>query len=535
MLKAISITNFVIINRLEIDFKTGFTVLTGPSGSGKSLIFKAICFCFGRKVDRSAFLDAHLPIGIEIQIDDPEQEGITIISRVMQPTGKSKYLLNHQPIKIQALQMHFQRLIGYSEQHQHYTLLDPNTHLQYLDEFAQINQSKLAHAYDEYQQLETKYHQAQKIRAAFDESTLTHYVQELSALFDEGHDYNELNEQIHALKTEQKIKETASTLINEISSGSMQSSLDELIEYDFDEKMDSKLIEFKEISADLKIQLQDFIASQDQTRLSHLQSRLNTWHDLARKYQVHPIDLYDQCCRFVEDLKVYQELDVETLALERNQSKLRYDEIADTVSQTRIDRAKDLDHKMTAWMRKLGIANGQFKVMITTINPSRYGRDQIEFQVSTNIGQPLSALNGVVSGGELSRIALALEEVCQCHLKSVQLLDEVDVGISGAVAEQVAKLIYKRSKKTQVLCITHLPQMAMVADHHGYITKEIEDEATLKFVFSYLKLEDREKALAELLSGETIDEIGLSHARAMLTQGSEIRQSHPQEEIEATL
>ncbi len=526
MLKSITIKNFIIINELTVHFESGFTILTGPSGSGKSLVFKAMAFCFGKKVDRGILKDPSLPCEVELTMDlsqlSTDYPHKLVIKRTLLPNGKSRYLLNEDSIKVTELQKIYQALFNYSEQHQHYTLLDQTTHLDYLDEFAETDCESLETAFNDFKEKRRQFDQFERARLQFDEPTVAHYVDELNAFFEEGSDYELLQDHILQLKDIAHLKSSAEQLQASINLGKAQGLIHELLDAEIPEALSSSLIQFQDAQKEALDAIHQFLDEDRTLKLSELTKRMNHWHDLARKHQVHPMDLSDTFQQLQESLSLFQSTDMDALRHALKDAETTYQQIATSISNKRHDQAEVLSQHMTQWMQRLGIKNGIFKVEVLPAIPSAMGIDQVAFKVATNIGQEPLPLSGVVSGGELSRIGLAIEEVCQSQLVAVQLLDEVDVGISGAVAEQVATLLYKRSQKTQILCITHLPQMAMLADQHGYIEKATVDK-TLKFTFKYLGTEEREKALAELLSGETIDERGLDHARAMLSQGQQIK------------
>jgi DNA repair protein RecN (Recombination protein N) len=526
MLKSITIKNFIIINELTVNFESGFTILTGPSGSGKSLVFKAMAFCFGKKVDRGILKDPSLPCEVELEMDLSQLKTAyakhLTIKRTLLSNGKSRYLLNEENIKVSELQKIYQALFNYSEQHQHYTLLDQTTHLDYLDEFVGTDRELLQTAFNEFKEKRRQLDQFERARHKFDEPTVAHYVDELSDFFAVGTDYEALQDEILQLKDIARLKTSAEQLQASLDLGKGLGLIHELVDSDIPDTLSSSLIHFQDAHKDILDAIDHFLDEDRSLKLSELTKRMNHWHDLARKHQVHPMDLNDTFQQLQESLSLFQSTDMDALRKDLSIAESKYGQTATNVSNKRRDQALVLSELMTQWMQRLGIKNGIFKVEVSPAIASAIGIDQVAFKVATNIGQEPLPLSGVVSGGELSRIGLAIEEVCQSQLVAVQLLDEVDVGISGAVAEQVATLLYKRSQKTQILCITHLPQMAMLADQHGYIEKTTED-ATLKFTFKYLNIKERETALAELLSGEKIDERGLQHARAMLSQGQSIK------------
>ena len=189
MLKSITIKNFIIINELTVHFESGFTILTGPSGSGKSLVFKAMAFCFGKKVDRGILKDPSLPCEVELTMDlsqlSTDYPHKLVIKRTLLPNGKSRYLLNEDSIKVTELQKIYQELFNSSEQHQHYTLLDQTTHLDYLDEFAETDCESLETAFNDFKEKRRQFDQFERARLQFDEPTVAHYVDELNAFFED--------------------------------------------------------------------------------------------------------------------------------------------------------------------------------------------------------------------------------------------------------------------------------------------------------------------------------------------------------------
>ncbi len=513
MLETLEISNFVIIKSLNINFQSGFTVITGPSGSGKSLLFKAIEFCFGDRVVNTT--DEPMVVALTFSLQDQGAAKKHTVKRELSPQGRSKYYIDNEPVKLASLQSLYKAHFSHNHQHQHYALLDMKHHAPYYDYFCKVNLTQLTKFYSEWQSNQSKWKQYQNTLYEFDIETLTHFTNELEEFFEGGVEYDALQADIHQLKKVQHLKSKSTALCHYLK----EQKHIEAIKSELPDTITNTLLQYEDCRDGLVTAITAWMTELEESDLKSLIAREQQWHELSRKHQCHPLDLYTKFEKIQKDVEHFNATDPQVLQDALNQSKARFFEEAKQVSDLRLKHVDELNQVMTQWMWRLGMKNSRFEVEIRPKAPSQTGLDEIEFKVATNQGQDLQPL-AKVSGGELSRIGLALEEVINLNPIQIQMLDEVDVGISGGVAEQVAKLLYQRAHHAQVLCITHLPQVAMYADQHIYITKHNQSSQTA-FSCHYLDGDEKANALAELLSGEKINEEGLSHARAMLAQGKE--------------
>ncbi|MGA9855876.1 MAG: DNA repair protein RecN [Gammaproteobacteria bacterium] len=556
MLTHIAIRDFAIIDALELNLTTGMSVLTGETGAGKSILVDALGLVLGDRADagviRHGAERAEITAEFDVQAlpdtqtwlqqNDLAADGECILRRVIGHDGRSRGLINGRSVPLQMLRELGEQLVDIHGQHEHQSLLRPVLQLALLDAFGKHAAlvDAAASLYAAWKASNERLTALQGTAKNRDQQLelLRHQVSELDALALQADEIRALDEEHRRLANSSKLLEGAQAALdglyeNEESSAyrSLHQALNTLGALS---ELDPRLHEITTPLNGAQVQLTDASdalrrylnnSEIDPQRLEWLESRLGAIHDTARKHRVEPdelpalLDTLRIEFQNVENAEVVlQELETELAAL-RNQ----YSKNASDLSRRRTQVAADLGKKVTAVMQELGMPGGKFAIEVAN-EPQRFaahGTDQVEFQVSANNGQPLKALAKVASGGELSRIALAIQVVAaQASAIPSMIFDEVDAGIGGGVAEIVGRRLRNLGEKRQVLCVTHLPQVASQANQHFRVVKASRGQTILTTV-EVLDRKNQVEELARMLGGVQITETTRQHAREMIARAGQ--------------
>ena len=557
MLNHLFIRDFAIVHKLELAIEPGLTVLTGETGAGKSILIDALALALGERAEghviRHGCERAEVAAGFELksvqdaarwlQAHDLFEDGECLLRRVVERDKGSKAWINGRPVPIQMLRELGELLVDVHGQHEHQSLLKREAQRQMLDDYAGLSATldELGGIYQRLRELEAR--RATLSREGADRSAriefLRYQVQELDAL--------QLSaEEIPQIEDEHKRLANASELVSGAQSiahvlydddenaiagrlGQCIRQLEELSEFD------AKLGELVTLLNEASVQV-DEAASRlhhyldgleiDPQRLEWLESRIAALHDLSRKHQVRPEELPEVLARLRTELGDIEDFDVNLEKLDHDIRAAResYMKLAQQVSRERAKAAGQLGKEVTKEMQKLGMPGGRFEVTLTALardEISAHGLERIEYQVSANPGQPLKPLTKVASGGELSRISLALQVVtARVGRIPTLIFDEVDVGIGGGVAEIVGAQLRTLAGNRQVLCITHLAQVAAQGQHHLQVTKETAANTTITHI-GPLNGAERVQEVARMLGGVEITRQTLDLAAEMLNRVGE--------------
>ncbi|MCK5433122.1 MAG: DNA repair protein RecN, partial [Gammaproteobacteria bacterium] len=550
LLKHLHIRDFAVIEELDIPFNNGMTVFTGETGAGKSIMVGALGLVLGDRSDSSivrtgcerteitAIFDIEnegdIPSVLSEQDIDCEDE--LILRRVINTDGRSRAYVNGSSVPVQLLRTLGECMVDIHGQHTHQSLLKAAVQRNLLDEFGnhpqQVNEVKDAwkvwHATElELQALsgENRDHDAQI-------SLLQYQIQELEALNPGESTFSAIEEEYSRLANANRLLEVCQQTLQQLSDDerSTQSqisrNLSELQDVQkFDQSLSSVIellngaaIQIGEASDDLRHYLDRL--ELDPERLKSVEDQLGTFHDMARKHKIQPEALADHLVSLQDELHKLENSEArfkELLTLQTTSIE-KYRKAAASLRQCRQRAAESLSKNISKKLNELGMPGGKFSIEISEIEkdtPLINGMDKTEYLVSLNPGQPLQPLSKVASGGELSRISLAIQ-VTGSKDKGIPTLifDEVDSGIGGGVAEIVGKLLHSLSDKRQVFCVTHLAQVASQGDHHLQVAKETHAGTTLTRV-SELNHEERIEEIARMLGGVKITEQTLAHAKEM--------------------
>lgn len=547
MLQALSIQNFVIVEQLDLEFSQGFTTLTGETGAGKSILIDALSLALGARNDGEVVrkgcdkADISVTVGIQdnqsaqLWLSDNELEAADdlILRRVIYSDGRSRGFINGAAATVGQLKELGEYLVDIYSQNAHHSLLNVNTQRQILDAFsgslALVKQ--VAEHYKAWHQLYLQQTEIEKNAAAYaDElAELRDKLRELTQLNFVAEEWEELQLEHSRLSNSAELIAGVEESLHLVSEGEpdalsmlthAQQKLLALVALDSQlteasDTIDSAVIQLQEAARSLNRYLQR--DDLDPERLAEVENRIQAVHGVARKYRVRPDELPEllvtwqvrmtELESFANDGELAKQV---TAALES------YMQSAKTLSAARQQSAQDLSTKISAEMQRLSLSGGQFQVALESCEPSANGLEQVAFLVAGHAGVEPRPLNKVASGGELSRISLALH-VTTAAQGSVpcMIFDEVDVGIGGGVAEVVGKLLKQLGESRQVLVITHLAQVAAQASQHLQVSKTQIDSTTLSHI-QRLSETERIEEIARMSGGLEITDATRNHAKQML-------------------
>ncbi|MGN6984494.1 DNA repair protein RecN [Neisseria sp. P0008.S010] len=548
MLLALSLNDFVIVDRLNLDFQPGFTVLTGETGAGKSITLDAIGLLLGDKADYgqirqgaaearlSALFDlSELP---ELQAELREQGLLAedaeelSIRRIIDAKGKSRSYINNQAATLSQLKSIGSRLIDIHGQNAHHSLNQEAAQRELLDAFAGCTAlaGEVKAAYQSWQNANQalKAAQTQSENLQIERERLEWQFDELSRLAPTPGEWETVSQSHDSLAHAAELMEAAQETEEAINGDNglqaqiyrCQKKLEALsrIEPRFNESLNllaSIEAELGEVSANMRD-----VASRsdlDPAELAAQEQRLGELMGMARKYRVEPQDLPAKMQEIEAALQQLQAAaDIAALEAAAERCEKQYHEAAQQLSAGRRQAAERLGSETATHMQELAMKGARFHIELLPASPSAFGLEQVQYQVAANKGSPLRPLNKVASGGELARISLALQVVTSQYTQTPTLIfDEVDTGIGGGVAEMVGRALRSLGRKHQVLAVTHLPQVAACGEQHWQVRKNSEGEQTVSSI-RVLSAEERVEEIARMLGGETLTATTRSHAAELL-------------------
>ena len=552
MLSSIHIRDLAIVSSVELELNAGMTVLTGETGAGKSILIDALGLALGDRADngmiRTGSDRAEITVIFQLA-DHPEiqawlrEEALDdghecILRRVLVRDGSSKAFINGSPVTLKSLQGLGERLVDIHGQHAHQSLLHRNHQRELLDAYAghQTQLKTLGELYDEWTSTRDRLQQLQE--AASERihrlDLLRFQIDELQTLNLQDGEIDELDEELKRLSNAERLTETSQQILNLLydDDDSVQSRLNHALR-DLEElsQLDSSLSECREMIDNASIQIReattelrhyaDAIEMEPQ-RLEIVEQRIGEIHDLARKYRCRPEELTTHLAQLNEELEQLEQADIQLERLETESKALeqRYHSQAEELDTKRRQAAKKLEKQVTEAIKTLGMPDGVLKIEVERLaedKASRTGLNRVEFLVSANAGHNPQPLAKVASGGELSRISLAIQvATIECARVPTLIFDEVDVGIGGGVAEIVGRLLRRLGDNRQVLCVTHLPQVASQGHHHLQVQKSKGKQGASTNI-QLLQDENRVEEVARMLGGVEITPQTLAHAREMIS------------------
>ena len=566
MLTTLTVKNFTLVEHLEVDFQQGMTALTGETGAGKSLIVDALAMALGDRADTdrirsnteraevSAVFDlSKVPQAIQWLSDNDFDNGSDrdslesinnecLLRRLLTKEGRSRGYINGQPATMQQLRELGESLIDIHSQHEHQSLLRRETHRQILDDFA--SSTTLAEkTRDLYNQWTTARQKLLQLESTSDEliarrDLLSFQLSELDQLgLDEG-ELDTLEQQQQLLSNAESILIDSQDLLqlcSEAESFNLQSSLNKALQIlhnmpnkpssleEAEKLLTSAQIEVEEAGREIQHHLDSFNADPEQ--LQQLEERLSAIYQLARKHRVPPEKLHNKHQELKQALNDISGGEHDTTLLQQQVDELatHYLASASQLTKTRTKAAAQLSKAIEQQFDLLSMSGAKFSPHMTPLAHSEFGPhglEIIEFLIQTNPGEPPRPLARIASGGELSRISLAIQVIAAKNSSIPTLVfDEVDVGIGGATANVVGQLLRQLGNRGQVLCVTHLPQVAACAHNHLLVSKGTHQNTTHSEIKVLLDT-DRTQEIARMLGGKNVTPTTLNHAKEMIETAS---------------
>ncbi len=556
MLKHLHIRNFAIVESLELDFQTGMSVLSGETGAGKSILLDALGLTLGDRADSSiirpgaerAEISADFDIeslpGVVAWLAEHEldMDGECMLRRTIGADGRSRGYINGQPAPVQSLRELGEQLVDIHGQHAHQSLLKRDIQRQLLDAYAGHLPlaRETAASFRYWQQLQQEYDELREANAERDarQELLRYQVEELEALKLQPGELEELDREHDRLANASRLLEGAQGAVTRLYESDQQSvnnlleqtlgELQQLREFDSSlgnscELLESASIQVKEAAGELRHYADGL--ELDPEQLAQIEQRLTAVHDLARKHRIEPQNLPELLEQLQQELEQLDNAGSRLLGMETEieQARTAYEKQAKKLSKGRQSAARKLAEAVSENMQELGMGGGRFDITLQPLGkgPSANGLESVELQVSANPGQPLRPLSKVASGGELSRISLAIQVITAGQEGIPTLIfDEVDVGVGGGVAEMVGRQLRRLGESRQVLCVTHQPQVAAHGHNHFRISKQMDDGETRTMV-QPIEGDIRIEEVARMSGGVNITTQTLEHARELIAQAQE--------------
>ena len=554
MLTQLTINNFAIVRQLEIELAKGMSVITGETGAGKSIAIDALGLCLGQRIETSMVREGQERAEIcasfsieptnpayqwlqEQELQDPDNPSDCILRRVINADGRSKAFINSTPVSASQLKEIGQYLIHINGQHASQLLLKNDYQLQLVDTFAH-HHDLLVQMREDYRawknlQTQVKTFQQKVTENEAKKQLLQYQVEELDEFALRPNEYLELEEDQRRLSNSEQLtqlSQSALQLLSENETVSIDSMLYRATQY-IDElsELDPRYVSVQTMLNDALIQVQEatsevqHLAShieQDPMLLQEIEQRLGQALQLARKHNVKPEELVEWHQKLKAELTALLDFSEseERLILEEKAAFEKMQHTAKQLHESRCQAAGKLAQQVTHSIKGLAMENAEFFIEVNSdlTKVTANGADNIVFTLRSNLGQQAQPLAKVASGGELSRISLAIQVLTSDQSAIPTLIfDEVDVGISGKTASVVGKLLRQLGDKCQVLCVTHLPQVACHGHHQFNVEKFTVDDKT-ETKMTALSQEERVSALARLLGGSEITELALANAQEML-------------------
>lgn len=549
MLSHLAIQNFILLDRLELNFTDGLTVLTGETGAGKSILIDALALILGDRADSNfignfqdrcdlaaIFTIEELPVVKDwLKTNDyATEERECILRRILFKDGKSRQTINGSPCTIAHLKELSSLLINIHSQNQHQLLLKPSYQRELLDSFAGLQKEveQLKNLYQNYQQNLKKLQSLKKSQENYEvqNDLLTFQIQEFEKINLGDGEYEQIDVEhrqlanadnfiMHCQEALQLLCEDEPNIQTMLHHA--QQSIQHLQSSGLDtsnQLLNEAGIQISEAINDIRSFLNQIEINPE--RLHFLENRLMAIHTLSRKYHTTPAELLGVYQSLRESLQALQNVQEDILAVE-NACKTLCDEYlaaAKSLHDKRKTAGDTLSKNVSQSIKKLGMPTGNFKVQVewSEQNASIHGCDNIEFLISTNPGHTPQPLRKIASGGEMSRLALVIYlATAKSNTTPILVFDEIDVGIGGSTAAIVGELLKALGEKVQIFCITHLPQVAAFSDQHFKVEKTITKKSSETSI-KLLSADEKIKEIARMLGGVTVTERTLAHAKELV-------------------
>ncbi len=555
MLSHIHIRNFAIVDLLELDLAPGMSTLTGETGAGKSILLDALGLALGDRADSSVVrhgsdrteinvtfdIHSHPEVQSWLEGRELDMDGECLIRRTLTSDGRSKGYINGQPQPLAALRELGEMLVDIHGQHAHQALLRREEQRCTLDQYAGNSKllAEINHAYRQWAKLKQELEALQKDKEEREAKLelLRYQTSELEALSPLPGEMSQLEEEHQRLAHANSLLEGSQQALQLLYEGEDATLISQLKRLNRDlaelQSIDNKLTPICELLDNATIQLDEAVnelrhyqdtVEIDPQQLTNVEARMSELHDVARKHHCEPETLTELLEALQQQLVDIENADIKYGSLEGEITKAAeaYQILADKLTTARKKAAKKLERAVTENLQKLSMAGSRFEIATTSLPSGEFsplGMEKIEFLICTNPGQPAQPMSKIASGGELSRISLAIQVVTSSvHGIPTVIFDEVDVGIGGGTAEIVGQMLRQLGSHSQVLCVTHQPQVAAQGHQHLQVRKQANKDTTTTSIIE-LANEARIDELARMLGGVTITEQTRAHAGEMLAMG----------------
>ena len=554
MLRRLTLRDVVIVSQLELDFEAGFTVLTGETGAGKSILVDALQLALGNRADATLVREAAVRAEVSAEFDVPPTlvpwladadfaaaDGLLLVRRTVDAHGKSRAWINGSAATMGQLREMAEHLVDIHGQHAWQGLTRPATVRALLDSQAGADTSALTAGWQAWRSAQATLDAARARRDTLERERerLAWQIGEVDKLAPGTDEWDALNAEHQRLAHGQALLDGARTALQALTDGDPAAdgllgraldAVDEVARYDAD------IASVAEVMRAAQVQLQDAAHSlqaylghrdPDPQRLAQLDDRLAAWVSLARRYRRAPAELPALLAAWKEELKALDAAaDLDALERAQRAAEQTWRDEARRISALRAKAAPRLSAAVTQVMQQLGMVGGRFEVaLLPQDTPQSFGLESVELRVAGHAGSSPRALAKVASGGELSRLALAIA-VTTARGGSAStptlIFDEIDSGVGGSVADSVGALMKRLGASVQVLAVTHLAQVAACADHHLVVSKALKGKATVSDV-QPVAADERVAEVARMLGGERLS--GAVHARALLDRGAQAQVS----------
>ena len=553
MLKSLSIRNVILIDKLDWELQNGFTVLSGETGAGKSILLDALGLLLGKRAEVSMIRrncdklsvcgcfevkDISGAIAALCKEHELDFDNEIIIKRTLNQDGKGKIFFNDQPITQRLLKEIGVYLVEIHGQFDNQGLLDASTHTAVLDNYGKYSAAllELHQAYWDYKKASSRYHEAEQMlkTAQEEEENLRHWIQEFNLISPQADEAEKLEEKRRQAMNAEKINENMNTAYQAMHNRAISvrdalrqaqsaiSRVNALLNDKYNnifELLDTALVNVIEADEEIEKALNENIVNQSDAE--KIEERLFALKDLARKHHVTVAELPEFWNKLEQQLYSLEKGADNLIQLREAEDKAKniYLHKAEIVHQERVAAATLLDSKMMEQLPELKMERTHFVTQINALTENMWnenGYDEVHFMVSTNSGEPLGALNKIVSGGELARLMLALKVILGSSSQiETMVFDEVDTGIGGATAQAVGSKLAKLGETVQVLVVTHSPQVASCGLEHYKVEKLFADEVTTT-TLRKLNKSERQEEIARMLAGEKISAEARAAAKVLI-------------------
>ena len=549
MLTGLSIKNYALIDQLQVNFNDGFTIITGETGAGKSILLGGLSLILGKRADLSSLRDTEKKCIIEATFDisnynlkslfiaeDLDYEAQTIIRREILPSGKSRAFVNDSPVKLNSLQLLGEKLIDIHSQHETLQLTDDNFQFQVIDALAETSENLVTYKeyLKTYKSLQKELKQLQQFQSeAIKEHDYNSFLlNELVSANLKPDELAELEEEFEVLSNVESIQEKLES-VNQLLSEEQIGVLTNLREVkntmqklalisanykDLSERVNSALIELDDVATEVE----GFQTELDVNpkRLEEVEGKLSAINNLMQKHIVQTIpELIEIREQLAQKVEATENVDKDILNKEKEIKAVvkQLDSEAAIITKKRNDAIPKLITQLEEILSHLGMPNAQFKITLNNSETFLFnGKDELDFLFSANKGGQFNTLKKAASGGELSRIMLAIKSILSKYIKLPSIIfDEIDTGVSGEISNKMADIMSQMSQKMQVFSITHLPQIAAKGNTHFKVYKEDVDNVTTSNLIQ-LDYDERVVELAQMLGGTTLSDSAIAHAKQLL-------------------